>query len=237
MDFLATGLAPWIARVGEIKASLAVNVEAERKVTQLNEEIQELARGIRSRDQTIQETSVKVELMERRMDTVKKQQDTIAELEAEIAAAKKSQRSYEDAVEQLHADLDAAEQEITKLKTLTAGMERQSESLSSFQIGHSDTSRSRQVPLGHRLLKWKMLRLLRQTLRHHTFWNRCAHIRIFLIRPNSLFRLKRYEEQFVTSAERIRISKARTSLGRSSLFLLCQIFQERVRKSLMRVAW
>lgn len=123
---IVSGLAPWVVRVEEIKASLAVNVEAERKVAQLNEEIQELARGIRSRDQIIQETGVKVELMERRMDAVKKQQDTIAELESEIAVAKKSQRSYEDAVEQLHADLDAAEQEITKLKTLTAGIERQS---------------------------------------------------------------------------------------------------------------
>ncbi|KAL5535863.1 hypothetical protein ACEPAF_3957 [Sanghuangporus sanghuang] len=116
---------PWVVRVDEIKASLAVNVEAERKVAQLNEEIQELARGIRSRDQTIQESSVRIELMERRLDTVKKQADTISNLEAEIAKARKQEKSYEEAIEQLQSDLDAMEQDNVKLKQLTAGMERQ----------------------------------------------------------------------------------------------------------------
>ncbi|KAL5476515.1 hypothetical protein ACEPAI_3372 [Sanghuangporus weigelae] len=91
----------------------------------LNEEIQELARGIRSRDQTVQELSVKIELMERRLDTVKKQADTISSLEAEIAKARKQEKSYEEAIEQLQSDLDAMEQDNAKLKQLTAGMERQ----------------------------------------------------------------------------------------------------------------
>ncbi|EJD03547.1 dynactin [Fomitiporia mediterranea MF3/22] len=116
---------PWVVRIEEVKASLAINVEAERKVAQLSEEIQGLARGIRSRDQTIQESSVKIELMERRMDAVKKQADTITNLEAEIAKARKQERSYEDAIEQLQSDLDALEQDNAKLKQLTAGMERQ----------------------------------------------------------------------------------------------------------------
>lgn len=44
-----TGTAPWVHRVEEIKSSLAVNVEAERKVSQLNEEMQDLIRGIKTR--------------------------------------------------------------------------------------------------------------------------------------------------------------------------------------------
>ncbi|KAL5533874.1 hypothetical protein ACEPAG_334 [Sanghuangporus baumii] len=116
---------PWVVRVDEVKASLAVNVEAERKVAHLNEEIQELARGIRSRDQTIQESSVKIELMERRLDAVKKQADTISNLEAEISKARKQEKSYEEAIEQLQSDLDAMEQDNVKLKQFTAGMERQ----------------------------------------------------------------------------------------------------------------
>lgn len=46
---LVTGTAPWVHRIEEIKSSLAVNVEAERKVTQLNEEMQDLVRGIKTR--------------------------------------------------------------------------------------------------------------------------------------------------------------------------------------------
>ena len=69
---LVSGVAPWVLRIDDIKAATAVNVEAERKVAQLNDEMQALARTIGIKDQTIQETGVKVELMERRMKTVKK---------------------------------------------------------------------------------------------------------------------------------------------------------------------
>ncbi len=36
---VVTGTAPWILRVEEVKAATAINVEAERKVAQLNEEM------------------------------------------------------------------------------------------------------------------------------------------------------------------------------------------------------
>lgn len=47
--FAVTGVAPWIVRVEEIKSMAAVNVDAERKISQLNEEMQELVRGIKNR--------------------------------------------------------------------------------------------------------------------------------------------------------------------------------------------
>lgn len=46
-DLLVTGIAPWIHRIEEVKASLAVNIEAERKVAQLNEEMQDFIRGLK----------------------------------------------------------------------------------------------------------------------------------------------------------------------------------------------
>ncbi|KAG9054727.1 hypothetical protein FS842_004320 [Serendipita sp. 407] len=45
-----TGVAPWLLRVQEIKTLAAVNVDAERKVAQLNDEVQELVRGIKHRE-------------------------------------------------------------------------------------------------------------------------------------------------------------------------------------------
>ncbi|TBU58180.1 dynactin [Dichomitus squalens] len=120
-----TGTAPWILRIDDIKAATAVNVEAERKVAQLNDEMQALARTIRMKDQQIQETGVKIELMERRMETVKKQADTITDLENELAKARKQERAYEEAMEQLQADLDALEQDNAKLKALANNPERQ----------------------------------------------------------------------------------------------------------------
>ncbi len=119
------GTAPWVSRIDEIKAATAVNVEAERKVAKLNDEMQALTRSLRVKDQTIQETGVKIELMERRMEMVKKQADTITDLENELAKARKQERAYEEAMEQLQADFDALEQDNSKLKAIANNPERQ----------------------------------------------------------------------------------------------------------------
>ena len=87
--------------------------------------MQGLARNIRAKDQAIQESTVKIELMERRMEAAKKQAETIEHLEGELAKIKKQERAYEEAIEQLQTDLDAAEQENAKLKTTLAGQEKQ----------------------------------------------------------------------------------------------------------------
>lgn len=120
-----SGVAPWVTRIAEIKATLAINVEAERKVAQLNDEMQGLVRSLKTKDQSIQESTVKIELIERRMEAAKKQADAILDLEAELSKARKQERAYEEAMEQLQTDLDALEQDNAKLKTLTAGQERQ----------------------------------------------------------------------------------------------------------------
>lgn len=132
MCTIVTGTPPWVTRVSEVKARAAVNVEAERRVVQLNDEIQALVRNLKSKDQNIQESSVKIELMERRMETVKKQADTINDLEAELGKVRKQERSYEEAIDQLQHDLDTLEQENIKLKALANNPERQGlESVSS----------------------------------------------------------------------------------------------------------
>jgi dynactin 1 len=122
---LVTGTPPWVTRVSEVKARAAVNVEAERRAVQLNDEIQALVRNLKSKDQNIQESSVKIELMERRMETVKKQADTINDLETELSKARKQERSYEEAIDQLQHDLDTLEQDNMKLKALANNPERQ----------------------------------------------------------------------------------------------------------------
>ncbi|KAF8518210.1 dynactin [Gautieria morchelliformis] len=131
-----TGIAPWVHRIEEIKSSLAVNVEAERKVAQLNEEMQDIIRGIKTRDQTIQESGVKIELMERRMEAVKRQTDTITDLESELSKARKQERAYEEAMEQLQTEIDSLEQDNARLKVAVPGPERQ---VSGTQQGDSET--------------------------------------------------------------------------------------------------
>ncbi|KAJ7254323.1 dynactin [Mycena haematopus] len=120
-----TGVSPWVTRVDEVKASVAVNLEAERRVTQLNEELQGLVRTLKQKDQHIQEAAVKNDLMERKMETVKKQADAITEKDIVIADGKRRQRELEEALEQVQGDLDVSEQERLKLKTMVGSEQRQ----------------------------------------------------------------------------------------------------------------
>lgn len=76
-------------------------------------------------DQSIQESAVKIEIMERRMEAVKRQADTITDLEGELSKARKQERAYEEAMEQLQADLDSLEQDNAKLKVAAPGPDRQ----------------------------------------------------------------------------------------------------------------
>jgi len=130
-----SGTAPWVSRVAEIRANTAINIEAERKVAQLNDEMQGLIRTLKTKDLNIQESVVKIELMERRMEAVKKQADTIADLEGELSNSRKQKRVYEEAMEQLQADLDSLEQDNAKLKAMTSH-ERQSLCLRLNMVGY-----------------------------------------------------------------------------------------------------
>ncbi|KAF9055788.1 dynein associated protein-domain-containing protein [Panaeolus papilionaceus] len=120
-----TGTAPWVTRVAEVKAALAVNVEAERKVASLNEEIQGLARAHRLQEQNVQELRVNIEVKERKLEEAKGQSDRIEELTRDIANAKKQERTHAEAIDQLQQDLDALEEENAKLKAMTAGQQQQ----------------------------------------------------------------------------------------------------------------
>lgn len=82
--------------------------------------MQGLVRNLKARDQNLQEAGVKIELMERRMEAVKKQADTIVEFEIELSKARKQEKAYEEAMEQLQADLDTLEQDNAKLKAMAA---------------------------------------------------------------------------------------------------------------------
>lgn len=108
--------APWVARSAELHALAARDEDAERKVIKLTEEVKDLAREIRLKDQGMQESSVRIELMEKRMESVKKQADAMAELEGELSKIRKQEKDYEAAIEQLQGDLDALEQQNAKLK-------------------------------------------------------------------------------------------------------------------------
>ena len=76
-------------------------------------------------DQSLQEGGVKIETLERRLEAGRKQADQIIELENDVAKAKKQEKVYEDAIEQLQKDLDQLEAENAQLGKRQAGDTRQ----------------------------------------------------------------------------------------------------------------
>jgi dynactin 1 len=106
---------------------MTVNVEAERRVAQLNEEMQGLVRTLKVKDQNIQESSVKIELMERRMEAVKKQAEAVIELETLLGKAQKQEKYYVEAMEQLQTEFDVLAKENSKLKAASNASEKEGE--------------------------------------------------------------------------------------------------------------
>ncbi|WVQ80521.1 hypothetical protein IAT38_002626 [Cryptococcus sp. DSM 104549] len=107
---------PWLARVAAIKEAASHNADTEKQVVKLSEELKDMLREIKIRDQNLQESGVKVETLERRLEASRKQADVIIELENDVAKAKKQEKVYEDAIEQLQAEQDALEAENARLR-------------------------------------------------------------------------------------------------------------------------
>lgn len=108
--------------MAELATAAALNVEAEQRVVRLSEEIKDLGRELRSKDQALQESSVKIELMDRKLETAKKQADQMTDLETELSKSKKDGKTFEQTIEELQKELETLEQENVKLKGAAAAV-------------------------------------------------------------------------------------------------------------------
>lgn len=100
--------APWVLRSQELKSSKTVPVDAEEEMRRLKEENHERARLLAMKDQTLEEATVKVELLESRMRDATKKTSLITELEKKIEEAKKREA-------ELTESIDSRDKELTNL--------------------------------------------------------------------------------------------------------------------------
>ncbi|OAV92880.1 hypothetical protein PTTG_02031 [Puccinia triticina 1-1 BBBD Race 1] len=107
---------PWVARVAEMKSSAAMNVDAELKVLKLSEEIRELVKDTRAKDHSLQESQVKIQVMEKRMEAVKKQADAMSELESRLKKAEKEVKQYEELNESMQNEYEKMAEQNKELK-------------------------------------------------------------------------------------------------------------------------
>jgi hypothetical protein len=71
---------------------------------------------LKLKEKTLEESHVKIKLLDSRMGNVKKQADRIAALEKGVADARAREVQFEEAIEGLNGDLRGAEAEVAKLR-------------------------------------------------------------------------------------------------------------------------
>jgi dynactin 1 len=110
--------APWVLRSQELKSSKNVPVDAENELRRLRDENHERARLIAMRDQTLEEASVKIELLESRMRDATKKNERITELETKINDAKKRELELTESIESQNKELSVVEADREKWKKI-----------------------------------------------------------------------------------------------------------------------
>ncbi|KAI9680221.1 MAG: hypothetical protein M1829_001458 [Trizodia sp. TS-e1964] len=103
--------APWILRSQEIKSTKVVSLDVEEEIRRLKDDIHERATQIKLRDKSLEESAVKIELMESRMRDAGKKASRITELEKAVKDISEREKQLSRAMEAQTRELQALEME------------------------------------------------------------------------------------------------------------------------------
>ncbi|RPB00971.1 hypothetical protein L873DRAFT_1764796 [Choiromyces venosus 120613-1] len=108
--------APWVVRAQELKMTKVVSIDAEEEIRRLKDDILERATQIKLRDKTLEESAVKIELLESRMRNVTKQSERIEELEKQVSAGTIRETACSEALDNLNEEVVTLEAEVARWK-------------------------------------------------------------------------------------------------------------------------
>ena len=151
LDKITTNVAPWIKRASDIKAEVVVNHELEHKLQQHNDEIIKLIKDVRMKDQSLQESDVKISLLEKRMEVAKKEMEQIKSLEDDLEKSMNQEQMYAEAMENLQNEYDQLEIENNQLKKEANKREEKRQSIlrkANFDLTESEDSEHMQEMAG-----------------------------------------------------------------------------------------
>ncbi|KAG0638702.1 dynein associated protein-domain-containing protein [Tuber brumale] len=108
--------APWVVRAQELKTTKVVSIDAEEEIRRLKDDILGRATQIKLRDKILEESAVKIELLESRMRNVTKQSERIEELEMQVSAGTVREAAFSEALSSLNEDVVTLEAEVDEWK-------------------------------------------------------------------------------------------------------------------------
>jgi len=129
---------PWVLRSKELQDSTIVSASAEQEITALKREIHERATALKLRTQTLEESGVKIELLEARMRDVSKKANKIAELENQVEEAKALERQLEKKMDEKMKTNAKLEEERDRWMRKAAEMKMRDTSTSGSNRGDVD---------------------------------------------------------------------------------------------------
>ncbi|OZJ05690.1 hypothetical protein BZG36_01418 [Bifiguratus adelaidae] len=159
---------PWIERAKELKARAIINQDLDRKLQTQADEILVLIKDVKIKDQLLQESSVKIELLEKRMVQVKKQADQIAALEASLSEAKGEAEMYDKELSKLQQEYNQLQRQHVELQTEAARQQTSAPVTSAQEITH--TTQPRAVPDQQVAVQLESLRLAIKYLREENVY-------------------------------------------------------------------
>ena len=102
---------PWIARSKELRSSKTVSPDTYEEITRLKNEIHEVSTALGVKDKSLEEQSIKIELLESRMRDAGKKAALARELESKFEEVTAKERELVEVVEKQSRDLQAMEGE------------------------------------------------------------------------------------------------------------------------------
>ncbi|KAI9777114.1 MAG: hypothetical protein M1839_009070 [Geoglossum umbratile] len=108
--------APWVTRAHELKSTKVISVDAEEEMRRLRDDIHERATQIKLRDKVIEESAVKIELLESRMRDATKRGDCINELEKSLEQSRIQEKDLAEAIDAQVREIQALESELDRWK-------------------------------------------------------------------------------------------------------------------------
>ncbi|PWY74461.1 hypothetical protein BO70DRAFT_364438 [Aspergillus heteromorphus CBS 117.55] len=115
---------PWTVRAEELKSNKTISPDADEEIRRLKNEIHEASTALGVKDKTIEEQTIKVELVESRMREASKKASMVKDLEAEIETARTQKSDLEATVQAQRKDLAALEAERDDFKSRLEKLKR-----------------------------------------------------------------------------------------------------------------
>lgn len=134
------GPGPWLARSEDIKTQATQNPELERQVAKLSEDARDLLRQVKARDQALQESSIRIERLQKQLEKSKAQVDEHSDVRATLGETQKQAKAYQEANDALQSEIEALQKDHDRLKAQIAA--------APTAVGTTDAGAARTLPEG-----------------------------------------------------------------------------------------